>query len=279
MAANSKIEWTECTWNPVTGCTKISPGCLNCYAERMARRLQAMGQPNYRNGFLLTLHPHMLELPLRWRRSRMIFVNSMSDLFHKDVPLDFIQQVFDVMRRAPRHRFQILTKRSERLQELSPKLPWPDNVWMGVTVENSDYTCRIEHLRQTGAAVKFISFEPLLSPINEIDLNGIDWAILGGESGPGARPMLREWVTGIRDQCLVAKVPFFFKQWGGINKKANGRTLENRIWNQKPETAVRRHAGHVLSIGFCGEVLDRMAQGTIEAQPSSGILAARTANV
>ncbi len=238
MAANSKIEWTECTWNPVTGCTKISPGCLNCYAERMARRLQAMGQPNYRNGFRLTVHPHMLELPLRWRQPRSIFVNSMSDLFHKDVPLDFIEKVFDVMRCAPRHRFQILTKRSERLKELSPRLTWPDNVWMGVTVESSDYTHRIDHLRQTGAAVKFISFEPLLTSIPNIDLTGIDWAILGGESGPGARPMSREWVTNIRDQCLAAKVPFFFKQWGGINKKAAGQRLGNRTWDQKPETAI-----------------------------------------
>jgi len=234
MAANSKIEWTECTWNPVTGCTKISPGCQNCYAERMARRLQAMGQPNYRNGFRLTLHPHMLDLPLCWRQPRSIFVNSMSDLFHKDVPLDFIQQVFDVICRAPQHRFQILTKRSERLQELSPKLAWPDNVWMGVTVENQDYTYRIDDLRQTGAAVKFISFEPLLSPIPNIDLTDIDWAILGGESGPGARPMPREWVTDIRDQCVAAKVPFFFKQWGGINKKANGRLLDSQTWDEVP---------------------------------------------
>lgn len=238
MAANSKIEWTECTWNPVTGCTKISPGCLNCYAERMARRLQAMGQPNYRNGFTLTLHPHMLELPLRWRKPRSIFVNSMSDLFHKDVPLKFIQQVFDVMRCAPQHRFQILTKRSERLRELSPRLAWPDNVWMGVTVENRDYTFRLDHLRQTGAAVKFISFEPLLSPIPNIDLKGIDWAILGGESGPGARPMSREWVIDIRDQCIAAKIAFFFKQWGGVNKKAAGRRLENRTWDQTPQTAM-----------------------------------------
>jgi protein gp37 len=238
MAANSKIEWTECTWNPVTGCTKVSPGCQNCYAERMARRLQAMGQPNYRNGFRLTVHPHMLDLPLHWRQPRSIFVNSMSDLFHKDVPLDFIEKVFDVIRRAPQHRFQILTKRSKRLKELSPRLAWPDNVWMGVTVENQDYTHRIDHLRQTGATVKFISFEPLLSPIPNIDLTGINWAILGGESGPGARPMPREWVTDIRDQCIAGKVPFFFKQWGGVNKKANGRTLENRTWDQIPPTAM-----------------------------------------
>jgi protein gp37 len=243
MAANSKIEWTECTWNPVTGCTKVSPGCQNCYAERMARRLQAMGQPNYRNGFRLTVHPRMLELPLHWRQPRSIFVNSMSDLFHKDVPLEFIQQVFDVMRRARQHRFQILTKRSERLKELGPKLSWPDNVWMGVTVENRDYTFRMEHLRQSGATVKFISFEPLLSPIPNIDLTDIDWAILGGESGPGARPMPCEWVIDIRDQCIIAKVPFFFKQWGGVNKKANGRTLEKRTWDQTPQTMMpREHA-------------------------------------
>jgi protein gp37 len=236
MAANSKIEWTECTWNPVTGCTKTSLGCLNCYAERMARRLQAMGQPNYRNGFRLTLHSHMLDLPLRWRRPRMIFVNSMSDLFHKDVPLDFIEQVFDVMQRAPQHRFQVLTKRSERLEQLSPKLPWPDNVWMGVTVESHDYQFRIGHLKETNAAVKFLSLEPLLSPIPDVDLAGIDWVIAGGESGPGARPMQREWVIDIRDQCVTGKVPFFFKQWGGVNKKANGRSLEGEQWNQTPSS-------------------------------------------
>jgi len=234
MAANSKIEWTECTWNPVTGCTKISPGCLNCYAERMSRRLQAMGQPNYRNGFRPTLQPHMLEVPLHWRRPRMIFVNSMSDLFHKDVPLEFILKVFDVMRRASQHCFQILTKRSERLARISPQLLWPDNVWMGVTVENADYASRIEHLRQTDAAVKFISFEPLLGPVSHINLDGVNWAIVGGESGPGARPMRPEWVTGIRDCCLAKRIPFFFKQWGGINKKANGRTLGNRIWDETP---------------------------------------------
>lgn len=236
MAANSKIEWTECTWNPVTGCTKTSPGCLNCYAERMAKRLQAMGQPNYRNGFRLTLHPHMLDIPLHWRQPRMIFVNSMSDLFHKDVPLKFILKVFDVMRRAPQHCFQILTKRSERLAQLSPQLPWPENVWMGVTVESSDYVCRIDHLRQTGAAVKFLSCEPLLTPILNMNLNAIDWVILGGESGPGARPIRHEWVTDIRDQCLAEGIPFFFKQWGGVNKKANGRLLDDRTWGEKPET-------------------------------------------
>ncbi|MBN1508607.1 MAG: phage Gp37/Gp68 family protein [Sedimentisphaerales bacterium] len=248
MAANSKIEWTECTWNPVTGCTKISPGCANCYAERMARRLRAMGQPNYRNGFKVTLHEHMLDLPLRWRRPRMIFVNSMSDLFHGDVPLDFIEKVFDVMGHARQHRFQVLTKRSERLAELSRRLVWPDNVWMGVTVENADYAFRIDDLRQTGAAVRFVSFEPLLSPITDIDLSEIDWVIVGGESGPGARPMPREWVIDIRDQCIATGVPFFFKQWGGVNKKANGRTLENRISDQMPETAMHQHWSCALDI-------------------------------
>jgi protein gp37 len=234
MAANSKIEWTECTWNPVTGCTKISPGCLYCYAERMARRLCAMGQSNYRNGFRLTLHPHMLEIPLRWRRPRMIFVNSMSDLFHQDVPLDFILKVFDVMQQASQHCFQILTKRSERLAEINPRLPWPDNVWMGVTVENGDCAFRIEHLKQTAAAVKFISFEPLIGPVSHVNLDGIDWAIVGGESGPGARPVQPEWVTDIRDRCLAEEIPFFFKQWGGVNKKANGRSLEGRQWDERP---------------------------------------------
>jgi protein gp37 len=234
MSTRSSIEWTESTWNPLTGCTKISPGCKHCYAERMARRLQAMGQPNYANGFKLTLHPQALDVPLTWKKPQMIFVNSMSDLFHKDVPVDFIEKVFDVMCRAPQHRFQILTKRSERLRELSPRLTWPDNVWMGVTVESSDYVCRIDHLRQTGAAVKFISFEPLLSPIPNIDLTDIDWVILGGESGPGARPMPREWVIDIRDQCLAAQVPFFFKQWGGVNKKAKGRLLDKRTWDEAP---------------------------------------------
>jgi len=234
MAQNSKIEWTESTWNPVTGCTKISPGCKNCYAERMAFRLKAAGSPNYANGFKVTLHPHALEIPLRWKKHRTIFVNSMSDLFHKDVPFDFILKIFDVMRRAFHHRLQILTKRSDRLLELSPRLTWPRNVWMGVTVENADCSFRIENLKKTNAETKFISFEPLLGPILDIDLRGIDWVIVGGESGPGARPMEPQWATDIRDQCLNANVPFFFKQWGGINKKKNGRKLDGRIWNEMP---------------------------------------------
>ncbi len=234
MAQNSKIEWTESTWNPVTGCTKISPGCKNCYAERMALRLKAAGSPNYANGFRVTLHPHALEIPLRWKQPRAIFVNSMSDLFHKNVPFDFIARIFDVMHRASHHRFQILTKRSDRLLELSRRLTWPRNVWMGVTVENAACVFRIDDLRETDAAVKFISFEPLLGPIPGIDLECIDWMIVGGESGPKARPMKPQWVVDIRDQCLAAHVPFFFKQWGGTNKKKAGRTLDGRTWGQMP---------------------------------------------
>lgn len=234
MAQSSSIEWTESTWNPVTGCTKISPGCEHCYAERMALRLQAAGTPSYRNGFTLTLQGHTLELPLRWKTPKMIFVNSMSDLFHKDVPTDFILSVFDVMRRAHWHRFQILTKRSSRLQRLSPLLPWQPNIWMGVSVENQAYTFRIDHLRETSAHVKFLSLEPLLGPLTRLNLDGIDWAIVGGESGPGARVMSREWVLNIRDQCVAADVPFFFKQWGGVRKKQAGRMLEGRTWDEMP---------------------------------------------
>ncbi|MHC4061132.1 MAG: DUF5131 family protein [Planctomycetota bacterium] len=236
MARKSKIEWTESTWNPVTGCTKISIGCRNCYAERFALRLKAAGSRSYTNGFRVTLHPHLLKMPLRWRQPRTIFVNSMSDLFHRGVPLEFISRVFDVMSYASQHRFQVLTKRSGRMLQLSPNLSWPQNVWMGVTVEKADCAFRIDHLRQTPAAMKFVSFEPLLGPVPNMDLEGIDWVIVGGESGPGARPMQAEWATDIRDQCLAAGVPFFFKQWGGTNKKKNGRTLDGRIWNQTPVT-------------------------------------------
>jgi len=237
--ARSAIEWTESTWNPITGCTKISPGCKHCYAERMAARLKAMGQPNYVNGFRLTLHEHVLEAPLHWKRPQTIFVNSMSDLFHREVPFAFISSIFDVMANAPHHRFQVLTKRSKRLLELSSKLPWPSNVWMGVSVESSDYVFRIDHLRETGACVKFISFEPLLGPISDLDFEGIDWAIVGGESGPKARHMEPEWVREIRKHCLSAKVPFFFKQWGGVNKKRAGRVLDGRTWDQMPTVGVR----------------------------------------
>ncbi len=234
MAANSQIEWTESTWNPLTGCTKISPGCKHCYAERMALRLQAMGQPNYTNGFQVTLHPHVLELPLQWKKPQVIFVNSMSDLFHEAVPVDFIHQVFEVMRKAHWHQFQVLTKRSERLAQLSPQIDWPENVWMGVSVESSHYTFRIEHLRRTGAETKFLSLEPLLGPLPNLNLEAIHWVIVGGESGPKARSVDEAWVTDIRDQCLAARVPFFFKQWGGTRKKKTGRLLQGRTWDQMP---------------------------------------------
>jgi protein gp37 len=235
MGLKSAIEWTEATWNPVTGCTKTSAGCQHCYAERMALRLQGMGQRNYAQGFKVTVHPGTLRLPLTWKKPRMIFVNSMSDLFHEEVPLDFIQQVFDVMRRADWHTYQVLTKRSERLVELDPVLAWPPHVWMGVTVESADYACRIEQLRRTHAAVKFLSIEPLLGPIPSLDLAGIHWVVVGGESGPGARALDPEWVIDIRDQCLRSDVPFFFKQWGGVNKKKAGRLLEGRTWDQMPD--------------------------------------------
>jgi len=234
MANGSSIEWTESTWNPVTGCTEVSPGCKHCYAERMARRLQAMGQANYANGFKVAVHEHALELPLTWKKPRIIFVNSMSDLFHKSVPVDFILRVFDVMRKADWHQYQILTKRADRLEELNPVIPWEPHIWMGVSVESQDYAFRIDHLRRTSAHVKFVSFEPLLGPVNTLDLGGMHWAIVGGESGPGARPMRDEWVVNIRDHCRRAKVPFFFKQWGGVNKKRNGRLLNGRTWDEMP---------------------------------------------
>jgi len=239
MATRSSIEWTESTWNPLTGCTKVSPGCQHCYAERMSRRLKAMGNPNYRNGFELTLHEHVLERPLHWKKPQMIFVNSMSDLFHREVPVEFILRAFDVMRRAHWHTFQVLTKRSARLLELNERMDWPPNVWMGVSVESQKYTFRIDHLRQTGAQIKFLSLEPLLGPIPRLDLHGIDWVIVGGESGPGARPMEEEWVQEIHEQCRAGQVPFFFKQWGGVRKKRNGRTLGGRTWDEMPAALVR----------------------------------------
>lgn len=247
--AKSKIEWTESTWNPLTGCTKVSPGCKHCYAERMAKRLQAMRLEKYHNGFKLTPHPEVLEDPLHWKKPQLIFVNSMSDLFHDSVPLDFIQQIFAVMRRAHWHTFQVLTKRAERLLELDSLLDWPPNVWMGVSVENSDYIYRVHLLRQTHAAVKFLSCEPLLGPLPNLPLEGIDWVIVGGESGPKARPMDPSWVREIRDQCQTVRVPFFFKQWGDRpdatvfetqlvdergNLKHNGRMLDGRVWEEYP---------------------------------------------
>lgn len=234
MSSFSKIEWTESTWNPLTGCTKISEGCKNCYAERLARRLQAMGTPNYSNGFKLTLHRHVLQSPLRWRKPQIVFVNSMSDLFHEDVPDEFITDIFNIMRHASWHKFQLLTKRSERLVKLTHTIQWVPNIWMGVTVENQDCTFRIDHLRTTNATTKFLSLEPLLGPLPNLDLNRIDWVIVGGESGPKSRPMSPSWVVDIRNQCQAAQVPFFFKQWGGPNRKKTGRVLEGKIWDEMP---------------------------------------------
>lgn len=236
MGTQSSIEWTESTWNPLTGCTKISPGCKHCYAERMALRLQAMGQPNYRNGFQLTLHENALEIPLRWTKPQFVFVNSMSDLFHEKTPEEFIHRVFEVMRSARIHQFQVLTKRSDRLLEMSPRIDWSENVWMGVSVESLDYVHRIDHLRMTDARIKFLSLEPLLGPLPNLSLKGVDWVIVGGESGPGSRPVDPEWVVDIRNQCRRANVPFFFKQWGGVNKKKTGRELEGRTWDEMPKS-------------------------------------------
>ncbi len=233
MAVNSGIEWTQSTWNPVTGCSEISAGCKNCYARRMALRLKAMGVSAYRNGFSITCHPNMLDLPLQWKKPQLVFVNSMSDLFHEKVSLGFISRVFDVMNKTP-HIYQALTKRAERLAELSDSLNWTKNIWAGVTVEASDYKYRIDLLRKTNAAVKFLSLEPLLDDIGALDLADIDWVIVGGESGPGARPMEADWVRNIREQCIEQNVPFFFKQWGGFNKKKNGRMLDGRIWDEIP---------------------------------------------
>ncbi len=234
MAQLSPIEWTDATWNPVTGCTKISPGCKFCYAERMAGRLHAMGQHRYRNGFRPTLQPDLLELPLRWATPRVIFVNSMSDLFHADVPTDYIRAVFDTIKRADQHVFQVLTKRSERLREIAPELDWPRNLWMGVSVENKDYVERVRDLQQVPARLRFLSVEPLLGPIRRLPLAGIGWVIVGGESGPGARPIEAEWVRSIRDRCVARGVPFFFKQWGGVQKKRTGRTLDGETWDERP---------------------------------------------
>jgi protein gp37 len=238
MAGKSAIEWTESTWNPVTGCSEISAGCKNCYAKRMALRLQAMGQPNYRNGFELTCHPHVLDLPLHWKKPQMIFVNSMSDLFHKQVPKDFILKIFVTMNKASQHTFQILTKRAKHLEDLSSSLPWSENIWMGVTVENSDYKERIDSLRRSGAYIKFLSLEPLLGDVGVLNLEGIDWVIVGGESGPKARPIKTSWVRNIQEQCKKQNVSFFFKQWGGINKKKNGRLLDGKTWDEMPKKAV-----------------------------------------
>ena len=234
MGGKSKIEWTERTWNPVTGCSKISSGCQNCYAAKMATRLKAMGSKKYRNGFDVTLHEYCLDEPLKIRIPSLIFVNSMSDLFHEKVPVEFIHRVFTMMNRASWHTFQVLTKRSKRLSELAPDLNWTSNIWQGVTVESDDYTYRINDLRETPATLKFISFEPLIGPIPNPDLEGIDWAIVGGESGPGARPIQEQWILDIKERCEEQKVLFYFKQWGGVNKKKAGRTLLGTTWDATP---------------------------------------------
>lgn len=236
MATESHIEWTDTTWNPVTGCSKVSPGCKNCYAERLAYRLQAMGQHRYRNGFNVTLHEQSLAEPFSWKKPRKVFVNSMSDLFHEEIPLEYIQRVFDVMAAVPRHTFQILTKRSDRLREVASQLPWPLNVWMGVSVESSDMLFRVTDLEAVPAAVRFLSCEPLLGPLSQIQLSRIHWVIVGGESGPGARPMEPSWVDEILHQCRTANVPFFFKQWGGVRKSRTGRVLNGRTYDEYPHT-------------------------------------------
>jgi protein gp37 len=234
VAANSHIEWTEATWNPVTGCTKVSAGCKNCYAERLAKRLRAMGNHRYKNGFRLTLHDDVVDLPRSWKSGRKVFVNSMSDLFHDNVPLSFIQRVFETMRECPQHVFQVLTKRSGRLRRIADEIDWPANVWMGVSVENAAVLSRVDDLRAVPAAIRFLSCEPLIGSLKGIDLHDIHWVIVGGESGPGARPMQIEWVREIFRACRAEKVPFFFKQWGGVRKDLTGRLLRGKTYDEMP---------------------------------------------
>ena len=234
MAAHSRIEWTQSTWNPVTGCSSISEGCHHCYARRMANRLQGMGLSRYKDGFFVTIHRDLITAPFHWKKPRLIFVNSMGDLFHEQVPFSFIKEVFSTIESTPRHTFQLLTKRADRLVKLADKLPWPYNLWVGVTVELQQYIDRIEKLKQVPAAVRFVSFEPLLGPVESLRLENINWAIVGGESGPHARPMEATWARSIRDTCLDSSIPFFFKQWGGDNKKKRKRCLDRKLWNQYP---------------------------------------------
>lgn len=234
MATKSQIEWTEMTWNPVTGCTKISQGCKHCYAERLAMRLRAMGVERYANGFAVTLQEDLLKVPLGWLKPRIVFVNSMSDLFHESVPVEYIAQIFEVMNQCPQHTFQILTKRSRRVMELADRFQWTDNIWMGVSVENREVQFRIDHLQLVPSKIRFLSCEPLLGPLNHLPLDGIHWVIVGGESGPGARPMKPEWVESILAQCRSANVPFFFKQWGGVRKDLTGRVLHGKTYDEMP---------------------------------------------
>jgi protein gp37 len=247
MSDGTGIEWTDATWNPVRGCTKVSPGCKHCYAETFAERFRGTPNHPFEHGFDLQLVPHALELPTTWRRGRLVFVNSMSDLFHEDVPDDYVRRVFEVMERCAQHRFQVLTKRHERLAALAPHLRWPANVWMGVSVESASYYARIERLRSVPAAVRFLSLEPLLGPLPRLPLDGIHWVIVGGESGRRPRTIDAAWVREIRDQCVAADVPFFFKQWGGRNKKVAGRVLDGREWSELPPREERARRGlHVL---------------------------------
>ncbi|MCU0435576.1 MAG: phage Gp37/Gp68 family protein [Bacteroidia bacterium] len=233
--AQSSIEWTEMTWNPTTGCNKISAGCKFCYAEVMSRRLHAMGVDKYRNNFKLTLHEDALQIPFSWKKEKIVFVNSMSDLFHKDVPLDYIKRVFEVMNKNPKHTFQVLTKRSDLLLKYHTELNWTSNIWMGVSVENEKVMHRIDDLRQTNAVIKFLSLEPLIGPLPNLKLDRIHWVIVGGESGHKARPMEKEWVVDIKDQCKNARVAFFFKQWGGKRKKTTGRVLDGKTYDEMPK--------------------------------------------
>jgi protein gp37 len=240
MSDRSAIEWTEASWNPATGCSKVSPGCAHCYAETFAERWRGVPGHPYEQGFDLKLWPQRLDIPLRWRRPRLIFVNSMSDLFHEDIPDDFIADVFDVMGQAHWHAFQVLTKRDERLAELAPALPWHPNIWMGVTIENRRFVHRADYLREVPAAVRFISAEPLLGPLERLDLDGIDWLIAGGESGPKHRLMREAWALDLRDRCTAEGVAFFFKQWGGVRSKSGGRLLQGRTWDEMPESRLVR---------------------------------------
>ncbi len=249
MAVHTSIEWTETTWNPVTGCSQVSDGCKHCYAYRMAKRLQAMGNKRYANGFEITLHDDLVDLPKSWKRPRKIFVNSMSDLFHEKIPEKFIEKIFRTISATPQHTFQVLTKRAERLAALAPQLPWADNLWMGVTVESGKYRSRIDLLRTVPAAVRFLSVEPMIGPVPNLNLQGIDWVIVGGESGPGSRVISASWVEDLRDQCLAGGVPFFFKQWGGFNKKRAGRLLDGREWSQYPRNA-RGKATKAAGVGL-----------------------------
>jgi protein gp37 len=239
VADRSRIEWTQATWNPVTGCSKVSPGCAHCYAETFAERWRGIEGHPYEQGFDLRIWPERLEQPLRWKRPRVIFVNSMSDLFHEDIPFDYVEQVFDVMGQAKQHIFQVLTKRHERLAESAPSLPWPENVWMGVSIENKRWIERADRLREVPAVVRFISAEPLLGELVGLDLTDIDWLIAGGESGPGHRPVKEEWVIQLQRQCRAAKVAFFFKHWVGIRSKAGGRQLRGREWSEMPTPKAR----------------------------------------